>query len=202
MSIGDPIGLSRQRPEQYVQRLSEVALDDAQFRVGDGNAESRRGTVSVFDGAEPEVRTFRTTDEEQAAVGAWIARRLAEGCHPHEIAVFVRSQAELDRARVAVKTSGARAVELSEKVEVEPERLAISTMHFAKGLEFRAVAVMACDDGVIPSQARIEQVADDADLEEVYDAERHLLYVACTRARDRLLVSGVDPASEFLEDFG
>jgi ATP-dependent exoDNAse (exonuclease V) beta subunit len=43
-------------------------------------------------------------------------------------------------------------------------------------------------------------VADDADLEEVYDSERHLLYVACTRARDHLLVTGVKPASEFLDD--
>lgn len=30
-------------------------------------------------------------------------------------------------------------------------------------------------------------VADDSDLEEVYNTERHLLYVACTRARDHLL---------------
>jgi ATP-dependent exoDNAse (exonuclease V) beta subunit len=36
--------------------------------------------------------------------------------------------------------------------------------------------------------------------QEVYDTERHLLYVACTRARDHLLVTGVSPASEFLED--
>jgi len=64
----------------------------------------------------------------------------------------------------------------------------------------RAVAVMACDDEVIPSQQRIEAVGDDADLQEVYDTERHLLYVACTRARDHLLVTGVQPASEFLDD--
>ena len=55
--------------------------------------------------------------------------------------------------------------------------VSISTMHLAKGLEFRAVAVMACDDEVIPLQERIETVADDADLEEVYNTERHLLYV-------------------------
>ena len=48
-------------------------------------------------------------------------------------------------------------------------------MDLAKGLEFRSVAVMACDDEIIPSQERIENVADDADLEEVYDGERHLL---------------------------
>ena len=55
------------------------------------------------------------------------------------------------------------------------------------------------DDEVIPRQQRIESVADDADLQEVYDTERHLLYVACTRARDYLLITGVAPASEFLD---
>jgi superfamily I DNA/RNA helicase len=59
---------------------------------------------------------------------------------------------------------------------------------------------MACDDEIIPSQDRIEGVADNADLEEVYETERHLLYVACTRARDRLLVSSGEVPSEFLED--
>jgi ATP-dependent exoDNAse (exonuclease V) beta subunit len=42
--------------------------------------------------------------------------------------------------------------------------------------------------------------ADDADLAEIYNTERHLLYVACTRARDHLLVTSVAPASEFLDD--
>ena len=73
-------------------------------------------------------------------------------------------------------------------------------MHQAKGLEFRAVAVMACDDEIVPLQDRIETVSDDSDLEEVYNTERHLLYVACTRARDYLLVTGVNPASESLDD--
>lgn len=84
--------------------------------------------------------------------------------------------------------------------ETATGHVSVSTMHLAKGFEVRAVAVMAFDDEVIPSQARIEAVGDDADLEEVYDTERHLLYVACTRARDRLLVTGVAPGSEFLED--
>jgi ATP-dependent exoDNAse (exonuclease V) beta subunit len=34
----------------------------------------------------------------------------------------------------------------------------------------------------------------------LYNTERHLLYVACTRGRDHLPVTGVDPASEFLVD--
>jgi superfamily I DNA/RNA helicase len=59
---------------------------------------------------------------------------------------------------------------------------------------------MACDDEVIPPQSRIETVGDEATLQDVYDTERQLLYVACTRARDHLLVTSVRPGSEFIED--
>lgn len=166
----------------------------------DGNAESRRGTISVFNGPAPEICTFDTATEESEAVGHWLADRLKEGCQPHEVGLFVRTGEQLKRARAAIKIAGASGVELSDKVEAEAGKVAISTMHLAKGLEFRAVAVMACDDEVLPLQERIETVADESDLEEVYNTERHLLYVACTRARDRLLITGVDPASEFLDD--
>jgi superfamily I DNA/RNA helicase len=166
----------------------------------DGNAESRRGTISVFNGPAPEICTFDTATEESEAVGHWLADRLKEGCQPHEVGLFVRTGEQLKRARAAIKIAGASGVELSDKVEAEAGKVAISTMHLAKGLEFRAVTVMACDDEVLPLQERIETVADESDLEEVYNTERHLLYVACTRARDRLLITGVDPASEFLDD--
>lgn len=125
---------------------------------------------------------------------------LKTGVAAHEFGVFVRSPAELHRARAAVEKTGIPYKILDDHVETASGYVSISTMHLAKGLEFRAVAVMACDDEIIPLQQRIETVGDDADLQEVYDTERHLLYVACTRARDHLLVTGVDPASEFLED--
>ncbi|WP_367614565.1 3'-5' exonuclease [Teichococcus coralli] len=143
---------------------------------------------------------FRNEAEEAAAVGAWIAERLREGCAPDEVGILVRPQGEVARPRAAVKAAGAKGTEFDEKVEVVPGAVSISQMHLAKGLEFRAVAVMACDDEVLPLQERVESVTDEADLEEVYETERHLLYVACTRARDNLWVSGAGAGSEFLRD--
>ena len=113
----------------------------------------------------------------------------------------MRSADQLKRATAAVTKSGVPFKVLDDNVETTSGHVSIGTMHLAKGLEFRAVAVMACDDEVIPLQERIEAVGDDADLQEIYDTERHLLYVACTRARDHLLVTGVSPVSEFLDDF-
>jgi superfamily I DNA/RNA helicase len=167
----------------------------------DGNSEDRSDTVSVFNGPPPTVRALKSESEEAASVGNWIAERAKAGVLPHEFGVFVRSAAQLDRARAAVKAAGLALKILDENVETTNGHVSISTMHLAKGLEFRGVVVMACDDEIIPLQERIETVGDDADLQEVYDTERHLLYVACTRARDHLLVTGVDPVSEFLDDF-
>jgi hypothetical protein len=166
----------------------------------DGLQENRRGTVSLFDGPAPVIRLFKSEAAEAEAVGGWVADRLREGYAPEEIAILVRSTAQASRARAAAKVAGAKAAELDEKVDVTAGSISISPMHLAKGLEFRAVAVMACDDEVLPLQERVEAVTDEADLLEVYETERHLLYVACTRARDSLWVSGVEPESEFLRD--
>jgi superfamily I DNA/RNA helicase len=166
----------------------------------DGNKEDRRYTVSVFNGPPPEVRTFATEAEESEAIGAWLRAVIAEGVPPHEIGVFVRSVDQVGRARAAVEAAGLSPRVLDERVDVRPGGVNIATMHLAKGLEFRVVAVMACDDEVLPLQSRIEGVGDDGDLQEVYDTERQLLYVAATRARDRLIISGVRPESEFLAD--
>jgi hypothetical protein len=167
----------------------------------DGNTEDRSDTVSVFNGPPLTIYSLKSESEEIEAVGNWIAEQAKDGVVPHEFGVFVRSEAQLDRAQAAVEKAGMAFKVLDEHVETTSGHVSISTMHLAKGLEFRAVVVMACDDEVIPLQERIETVGDDADLQEVYDTERHLLYVACTRARDYLLVTGVDPASEFLDDF-
>ena len=133
-------------------------------------------------------------------VAAWLSKLADEDLAPEEISLFVRSSDQIDRATAAAEKTGLPYTVLDSDMQTTAGHISISTMHLAKGLEFRAVAAIACDDEVVPLQERIETVTDDADLEDVYNTERHLLYVACTRARDHLLVSGVDPASEFLDD--
>jgi mRNA-degrading endonuclease RelE of RelBE toxin-antitoxin system len=166
----------------------------------DGNIEIRRGTVSVFNGPAPEIRAFDSQEAECTAVAAWLLDRVKDGLAPHELGIFVRSEAQVERAVAAVTGTRIPFCVLNEHVETTNGLACICTMHQAKGLEFRVVVVMACDDEIVPLQDRFETVTDDADIEEVYNTERNLLYVACTRARDRLFVCGTAPASEFLDD--
>lgn len=176
-------------------RLTDNKVSDV-----DGNVEDRFGTVSVFNGVRPSILVFDDESTEMQGVAAWVRRVVDEGASPGEIGVFVRSENEISRAMEAIAAAGLEAKVLDAKSESIQSHVTISTMHLAKGLEFRFVVVMACDDEVIPLQARIEEVTDQSDLDEVYNTERHLLYVACTRARDGLLVCSTDPGSEFLDD--
>ena len=176
-------------------RLLAVEVSDV-----DGMTEIRSGTVSVFNGIEPSVQVVLSEAAEASLIGYWIRERLAEGIDPNEIAVFVRSSAEVQRAGDAIAAAGLKYTSPLPGVDPAPGRIVLMPMHLAKGLEFRAVVVAACDEDVIPHNARIESVTDDSDLEDVYNTERHLLYVACTRARDHLLVTAVTPGSEFLAD--
>lgn len=187
------------RTSHQIRDRADLLLDPEITDV-DGNVESRKGAVSLFNGPVPEVQSYPSNADESEAVSRWLQELTKSGVRPHEMALFVRSEAQLHRATDAAKAAGLKCLALNERIEIATGCLPVSTMHLAKGLEFRAVAVMACDDEVIPLQERIESVADEADLEDIYNTERHLLYVACTRARDHLLVTSTDPPSEFVDD--
>jgi DNA helicase II / ATP-dependent DNA helicase PcrA len=69
--------------------------------------------------------------------------------------------------------------------EVGEGRVALMTLHAAKGLEFDAVFMTGMEDGVFPHSRALTEDADEEELAE----ERRLCYVGFTRARKRLFVS-------------
>jgi superfamily I DNA/RNA helicase len=80
----------------------------------------------------------------------------------------------------------------------DPRFMSVSTMHRAKGLEYRAVAVVGLNDEALPSAQRLAELTDPGDQEDFIAQERHLLYVAATRARDWLLLTCSGEGSRFL----
>ena len=184
------------RTSHQIRTQADLLLDPELSDV-DGNNEERKGTISVFNGPTPSVNVFDSESAEIGGVAEWITGHSDEGLAPSEIGVFVRSESELDRATRAIEAAGLESTHLEGDSLARVGAVAVGTMRLAKGLEFRAVAVMACDAEVIPSVKRMAQIAEDSDLEDAYNTERYLLYVACTRARDHLLVTGVSPGSEF-----
>ncbi|TIO79346.1 MAG: DNA helicase [Mesorhizobium sp.] len=188
------------RTSQQIRQMADRLLP-RMIRDVDGLEDDRRGTVSVFDGIEPEVVIADDEAVERDAAAIFIRRALDDGIAPREIAIFVRSAEQLARARAIAEAAGLLFRTATTRRQDEESAL-VGIMHLAKGLEFRAVAVVACDEGVLPLASRVADVADEFELDEVIATERQLLYVAATRARDRLFVSGVEPGSEFLDGLG
>jgi DNA helicase II / ATP-dependent DNA helicase PcrA len=66
--------------------------------------------------------------------------------------------------------------------EEDSEKVTLSTVHQAKGLEWRAVFIIWMTDGMFPSGRSLESV-------EAIEEERRLFYVALTRAKDELYLT-------------
>ncbi|MBR1125187.1 UvrD-helicase domain-containing protein [Bradyrhizobium lablabi] len=176
------------RTSQQIRRAADRLLPTV-LRDSDGLDDERRGIVSVFDGPPPEVESFPNVTAEAEAVRKAVDVWLGDGIAPHEIGLFVRMPELVARARTAIDGLAGAA------------EMVIAPMSLAKGLEFRAVVIMACDEGILPLDERVSDAADEAELDEIYETERRLLYVACTRAREHLLLTGVAPTSEYFADF-
>jgi len=189
------------RTSRQIRQQADRLLDP-EIRDADGIVDIRKGAISVFGGPPPVIRGCADIAEERKVIVEWLARLRDEGVRPQEIGIFVRSRDEIERATTVAETAGLSAVCLDDVTAGADNAVTLATMHLAKGLEFRAVIVMACDDDVLPFAQRIKNVGDIGDLKEIYDSERTLLYVACTRAREYLIVTGVKPLSEFVGDMG
>jgi hypothetical protein len=187
------------RTSRQIREAADQLLPP-KVRDVDGIEDDRTGAQSVFEGPAPTIVECADQADETAKVAAYLRAAIDDGISAAEIGVFVRSTEYLPRCRAAVAAAGLEARQLTERAEEFGDCVSLGTMHLAKGLEFKAVIVMACDDEALPLQSRVDEATDEDELREVFETERHLFYVACTRARDRLHITGAKPVSDFVAD--
>jgi superfamily I DNA/RNA helicase len=147
----------------------------------------------------PVVEAFSSVTDEVAGIADWLAARIGEGIRPKEIAIFARTDAVLhDRAEAALDAAGLKAQLLNDDDPANEDRVSLGTMHRAKGLEFKAVAVIGCDAELLPLRSVLDGIVDVADQGSFVEQERNLFYVAVTRAREQVLVTHSGRPSQFL----
>ena len=163
----------------------------------DGEVDSLLGYRSPRHGPRPERRVTAARAEEFNFLAERVRSWLSAGIEPHAIGVAARSASLVREAREALQADGIATVSLSGRGNTKAVRA--GTMHAMKGLEFQAVAVIGVEQGLVPAPAAVTGETEDAATHaQDLQRERCVLFVACTRARDHLYVSGTGEPSMFL----
>lgn len=189
------------RTTEQIRRYADALLPD-RLRTDDGDDETRH-TVSLLSGPAPETLAFTRPHEETQRLAERLTHLLKIGFGPGDIAVFTRTRAALEHRVVpALELCGLTGVQLSDDRPPERGHVALGTMHRAKGLEFRAVFVVGCEADQLPLAATLRTLGDAAARAAFAERERNLFYVACTRAREQLLLTYVGTPSPLLGGVG
>jgi superfamily I DNA/RNA helicase len=169
------------------------AVDDLE-----GENETLAGARSEFSGPAPVVRGFDTGAQEKAALVSTAREWHNDGIPWSQMAIMVRQRWVVDPLVTALDEAGVPATKVEAKTEESAlgDEVRVMTMHRAKGLEFRAVAVIGAGDRDLPPPA-IRQLDGD-ERKAAWRREQNLLYVCGSRARERLYVSWVGKPSELL----
>jgi superfamily I DNA/RNA helicase len=166
----------------------------------EGDQETVAGYRAAFSGTvEPQGVGHASPAAEDEHLADIVSRWLADGEDPRAVGVLVRRQADQERARAALQAAGLPFEVLGVNARPTRDAVVVTTMHRAKGMEFSRVVVFGAAASVIPSRYVLDNTAP-AEQPAAIDRERSLLYVACSRARDELVVTWAGDPSPFLPE--
>ena len=172
----------------------------------DGEESPTGDSRSLMSGPVPETQRFASQSDEMDAVREWIyglcgtAENMAgdefdgERVDPRNVCVVTRSRYCIDQWREALNNGLPYGVyQLGRDAENRQRQgIRVATMHRVKGLEFDYVVVVDVNDGVCPPKPALQAAGSDSvALNEIYREERSLIYVAMTRAKKSVLLTGV-----------
>ena len=185
------------RTTEQIRRAADALLGGESDDL-DGGTESRADTRSLLSGPAPIIRGFEGDEAETRALVVAILEWIETGLVPEDIAVFVRTNQLVGRYVDALGEAGLPCQALRKTSSLTEPGVRVGTMHRAKGLEFKAVAVPSCSAQHLPNPTSLQRAIDPQDRDAAVEQERRLVYVAMTRARDELLVTWNGEPSPFL----
>lgn len=159
--------------------------------------DSIAGCRSDVHGRAPKATGFGSTAAELAAIAETVKQWVAQGIAPEEIGIAVRAAWFGRKIEKVLRSAGLPATLLDRHRHISG--IAVATMHRMKGLEFRCLIAAGVGAGQVPEPAAVT-AADEDEHKHALDMQRErcLLFVACTRAREQLVVTWHGKLSEFL----
>lgn len=188
--------LNYRTTEQIRTRACSI-LEDVEIDDLDEGVDSLKGYRSLRSGPTPELlHCDQPASEEQAIVS--VLRRWLADTRPADICVAARTNRLVDRYAQVLEQAAIGFERIQTKAIANRPGVRLATMHRLKGLEFKKVLLAGVQQGNLPLELPSSAFADDASREDHVKSERCLLYVAVTRARDELVITGFGAQSPLL----
>lgn len=166
----------------------------------DTGEQENRSSISIFNGPKPKIKLYENRNDEIDELIEWVELQISMQIKNHEIIILTESNTLLRLAEKSLKQSRISCWCLDNDANFLYNEVGLAKINRVKGLEYRSVAIIGCDEDQFPSEEKLKNIGDNADLDELLILEKNLLYVAITRARDNLLISGIKPGSSYLTE--
>lgn len=184
------------RTTEQIRTRAVTILENLEIDDLDGGVDSLNGYRSLRSGPAPRFHHGeRPEDEENALLE--VLHEWLESTAPEDICVAARTNELVSRYAQILSQAGIPNVLI--RTEATPDRSGVrmATMHRLKGLEFKKVVLCGVQGGQVPLALPESSLADQASAADHEQRERCLFYVASTRARDELVITGFGNASTF-----
>jgi superfamily I DNA/RNA helicase len=179
-----------------VSILSGVHVDD----LNDGE-DTLDGYASIEHGIAPQLSGYGSDGEELNALTQWVSELPSDKIRDSEIGVLAYTNKQLKLIQEQFSKAGIESLILtSDKADEQKSAgVRLCTMHRAKGLEFKAVAIPFMSSAQFPPKWLLDKAIDEADREDTEVQFKSLLHVAATRAKAFLRVSWSGEPSKFFK---
>lgn len=175
-----------------VSIVSGIEADDF-----DGGAENLKGYVSLLHGEAPVYQLFDSRNQEYDGITKYIKDCLEAGIKANDICVAAYRNDMVDS--LASHLSREEGIPCWREGRGEKDGVRVSTFHRMKGLEFRVVILTDVSENTIPYHPGNYDEMDDEQKRQLDQSQRSLMYVALTRAINRVFITGCGKPSAFLK---
>lgn len=185
------------RTTEEIKNLAISIVREEEFDNFDGETEDKKGYLSLFHGVKPEYHIFRTKDEELSFVAEEINKLLDDGFHYNDIVIAARIRSSVNDFRNHLHLIQLPYVD-KDLLNTNNEGIRLTTFHGLKGLEFKHVFLVDVNERTLPMvTAKFEQMTPEEKSQSI-KTEKALFYVACSRAIQRLMITGIGVKSKLM----
>lgn len=187
------------RTTEEIKRQAVSVVKGCAYDNFDGEAEKLDGYVSLMHGPQPEYNVYPSPQEEQNAVLKFIKECHEGGISYKDIAIANPRRDGLRDFQSSLHISGMPYKNLENSDSGDIDGIVLSTMHNMKGLEFKVVIITGINHNSFPSKPYNWNGMDKREQTNHMMNQRSLMYVAITRAMQKVLITGVGEKSELLK---